>query len=172
MSLSCCSFAFPCHSLSLPVSEVNMVPPACPHCQIGLGSRLGLPNLVKLPCAACPAELSPADFRDVEDTGLREEWCMAGCWVTCSPRCCSVAGGCQCHVVPVGKGLPAGSQAHRPKAAKCHPEACSVLWAMEVRRDKLACPLERGSCVYRCTKGWVNEQGFLHVNQTAGLSEP
>jgi len=32
--------------------------------------------------------------------------------------------------------------------------------------------LERGSCVYRCTKGWGNEQGFFRINQAAGLSEP
>lgn len=82
-----------------------------------------------------------------------------------------MAGDCRCHVVSVGKGLPAGSQAHGPNAVVCHPEACDVLWATEVGRDKPAGPLERRSPVYRCTKGWVNEQGFLHVNEAAGLSK-
>lgn len=114
---SCYSFAFPCHSLSLPVSEgsgliltweVLMVLPACLHCQVGVWSQLGFPNLVELtlqvPRTACPAELSLADFVDVGETGPCEERCVAGCCVTCSPWCCSVARGCQCHVIPVGKG--------------------------------------------------------------------
>lgn len=53
----------------------------------------------------------------------------------------------------VGRGLPAGSQDHSPKAAGCHPKACGVLWAAEIGGDKLAGPWERGSCVYHCTKG-------------------
>lgn len=40
--------------------------------------------------------------------------------------------------VTVGRGLPAGSQAHSPKAAGHHPKACDVLWATETGRDKLA----------------------------------
>ena len=164
VSLSCSPFASSCHSLSLavPISEgsvpiltweVHTVPPACPHCQIGLGSWLGLPNLVELtlqlPRAACLAELSPADVGAVEERGLHEEWCVAGCYVTGSPQWCSVAGGCRCHVVPVGRGLPARSQAHSRKAAGCHPEACDVLWATEVGRDKPTGSLERVSRVYR-----------------------
>lgn len=47
-------------------------------------------------------------------------------------------------MVPAGKGLPAGSQAHSPKAAGSQPKACDVLWATEVGGNKLAGPSERG----------------------------